>query len=200
VAVVAAPAPQAAALIDPSSYALASRLRDEVVMAPTWAVMAHFAESTGVPWDGLFSQVGPLSWLARNSSKPERRAPQGESFVLHASPAWSRAHLELEPEAVLPMLLDAFFATTGTRRQEPLFAKAHRWRYASTEQPLGEPCLWDEGLQLAVCGDWCLGSRVEAAFLSGSAAAGRINALPGGPLDEREPPHRLETQMTLGIR
>ncbi len=200
VAVVATPAPQAAELIDPSSYALASRIRDEVVMAPCWAVMAHFDEGTGVEWDGAFSHVGPLSWLSRNSSKPERPAVPGESFVLHTSPEWSRAHLELTPEAVVPMVMDAFFATTGVRRQDPSFSKAHRWRYAKTEQPLGAPCLWDEGLQLAVCGDWCLGARVESAFLSGSAAAGWINALPGGPLDEREPPHGPSTQMTLGLR
>ncbi|MFZ5445195.1 MAG: FAD-dependent oxidoreductase [Myxococcota bacterium] len=200
VAVVATPAPQAAQLVDPSSYALASRLRDEVVMAPCWTVLAHFGESTGVEWDGAVSRVGPLSWLARNSTKPERPRVAGESFVLHASAEWSRAHLELEPDAVMPMLLDAFFATTGVRRLEPTFVKAHRWRFALTEKPLGEPCVWDEGLQLAVCGDWCLGSTVEAAFLSGSAAAGRINALPGGPLDEREPPPALSTQLTLGLR
>lgn len=198
-AVVATPAPQAAELIDPSSYALASRLRDEVVMAPRWAVMAHFAEGTGVEWDGLQSRVGPLAWLARNSSKPERPKVSGESFVLHATSEWSRAHLELEPDAVVPMLMDAFFATTGARRLEPVMVKAHRWRHALTEKPLGEPCLWDEGLQLAVCGDWCLGARVESAFLSGSAAAGRINALPGGPLEETDPPPKATSQLTLQL-
>ena len=198
VAVVATPAPQAAALIDPSSYSLASRLREEVVTAPCWAVMAHFAELTGVTWDGCVSRVGPLARLIKNSSKPERGAAHGETFVLQASAEWSRANLELTPEAVVPMLMDAFFATTGVQRREPTFAKAHRWRYALTEKPLGEPCVWDAGLQLAVCGDWCLGARVEAAFLSGTAAAGRINALPGGPLDEKDPPPRLSSQMTLG--
>ena len=196
-AVVATPAPQAAELVDPTSYALASRIRDEVVMAPCWAVMMQLADSIGVEWDASFSHVGPLAWLCRNSSKPER--PDGESWVLHASAAWSRAHLELEPEAVVPMLIDAFFATTGARKGEPTFAKAHRWRSAVTEKPLGEPCLWDEEKRLAVCGDWCLGSQIESAFLSGSAAAGRINAIPRGVMEDAEPPHRLETQLTLGL-
>ena len=196
-AVVATPAFQAAALIDPTSYELASRIRGEVVMAPCWAVMAHFPESPGLEWDATAPQVGPLSWLSKNSSKPERPGEPGESWVLHASPAWSRAHLELEPEAVVPMLMDAFFATTGARKVEPSFAKAHRWRAAVTEKPLGEACLWDEERRLAVCGDWCLGPAVEAAFLSGSAAAGRINAVPGGVMEEADPPRRLETQLKL---
>jgi predicted NAD/FAD-dependent oxidoreductase len=77
------------------------------------------------------------------------------------------------------------------------FAQAHRWRAAVTEKALGEACLWDEERRLAVCGDWCLGAQLESAFLSGSAAAGRINAVPRGVMEEAEPPHRLETQLKL---
>ena len=33
-----------------------------------------------------------------------------------------------------------------------------------------------DGLNLTLAGDWCHGSRVEGAFLSGAAAAGRIMA------------------------
>ena len=33
---------------------------------------------------------------------------------------------------------------------------------------------WDADLNLAVCGDWCQGARIEGAFLSGQAAAGHI--------------------------
>ena len=199
VAVVATPSPAAAALVDPTSYALASRIRDEVVMAPCWAVLAHFPESPGVEWDASFSTVGPLAWLAKNSSKPERPVVPGESWVLHASAAWSRAHLELEPEAVVPMLMDAFFATTGARKVVPSFTKAHRWRSALTQKALGQACLWDEEKRLAVCGDWCLGPHLEAAFLSGSAAAGRINSIGGGELEDANPPHRMESQLSLGL-
>ena len=90
-----------------------------------------------------------------------------------------------------------FFATTGARKVEPSFTRAHRWRFGLTEKPLGEACVWDEELRLAVCGDWCLGADIESAFLSGSAAAGRINAIGGGVMEEADPPHRLETQLKL---
>lgn len=196
VAVVATPAPQAATLIDPSSYALASRLRSEVAVNPCWALMLHFEQLTGVQWDATFNTVGPLGFMARNSSKPERELETGESLVLHATSEWSRAHLEETPEQVAPQLLDAFFATTGVRRLEPTFIKAHRWRYSTTARPLGEPCVWDASMRLAVCGDWCLGSRVEDAFLSGSAAAGRILAM-GGDLEESNAPPPLVSQLAL---
>jgi predicted NAD/FAD-dependent oxidoreductase len=45
--------------------------------------------------------------------------------------------------------------------------EAHRWRYARVEKPVGEPYLLDRPGDLALCGDWCLDARVEAAFISG---------------------------------
>jgi renalase len=56
----------------------------------------------------------------------------------------------------------------------PAYLSAHRWRYALVERPLGEPCLWDEALRLGLCGDWCLGPRVEAAWMSGRALAAAL--------------------------
>ena len=40
--------------------------------------------------------------------------------------------------------------------------------------PLVIGALWEPTLRLGVCGDWCRGARIEDAFLSGHAAAGRI--------------------------
>jgi predicted NAD/FAD-dependent oxidoreductase len=180
--VVALPAPQAATLLDPLSFSFAARLR-EVSYAPTWAVMLAFGESLSLDFDEAVVRVGPLGWLGREASKPERR--EGEHWVLHASHTWSRAHLDDAPDTVAAALLDAFFATTGATRSEPLVATAHRWRYALPTAPLGEPCLLHESGRLVVCGDFCLGASIESAWLSGLAAGGRLNAL--GPTEVVEP-------------
>ena len=50
----------------------------------------------------------------------------------------------------------------------------HRWRYARVMEALGEPFLWDKDQDLGLAGDWCLGPRVEAAFLSGHRLAGSM--------------------------
>ncbi|MDP1922781.1 MAG: FAD-dependent oxidoreductase [Myxococcales bacterium] len=173
--VVAVPSPQAATLIDPIDFAMASRIR-EATMGPTWAAMLAFSTPLSVDFDAAFVNVGPLGWLARDSSKPDRK--EGERWVLHASADWSQAHVDASVEEVLPQLVEAFFVTTGAMRTEPVFAKAHRWRYALATKPLGEDCVMHTSGRLIACGDWCLGARIEAAFLSGSAAAGRLNAIP----------------------
>lgn len=56
---------------------------------------------------------------------------------------------------------------------------SHRWRYARVATPLGSPCLVDDERGTGACGDWCLGSNIEAAFRSGQAMAETILALYG---------------------
>ena len=155
-----------------------------VEMLPCWAVMAVFEQTLPVPFDGLFVHDAPVAWAARNSSKPGRPAP--ESWVLHAAPAWSREHLEADPQTIPGPLLTAFFEATGLDPAEPAFAQAHRWRYSMAAEPLEAGCLWDAGLRIGVCGDWCHTSRIEGAFLSGMAAAGRVleqSALSAGTVE-----------------
>jgi len=63
-------------------------------------------------------------------------------------------------------LLKAFSEVTGIR-VEPVHTQVHRWAYAQTLQPLRQSHLWDPRVGIGVCGDWCIGHRVEDAFVSG---------------------------------
>jgi predicted NAD/FAD-dependent oxidoreductase len=172
--VVSAPAPQTAVLLEGSAPALAARAA-EVEMAPCWAVMASFQDPLNTGFDGAFVHHSPLSWVARNASKPGR--PAAETWVLHGSPEWSADHLELEPDEVGRRLVAALRQALGGLAVEPDHVVAHRWRFALPVQPLPESCLFDAELGVAACGDWCGGPRVEGAFLAGAAAAGRILSL-----------------------
>ncbi len=166
--VVAVPAPQAAALLEPLP-ALAGRA-GEAGMAPCWAGLFAFKAPLDLP-DVVRPGQGPLAWITRDAAKPQR--PSGETWVVHASHPWSRANLERDVDEVLEDLRSALGTLAGPL-PETTYAAAHRWRYALADAPLGEPCLFDAETGVAACGDWCLGGRIEAAFLSGAAAAGRL--------------------------
>ncbi|MHB0960402.1 MAG: NAD(P)/FAD-dependent oxidoreductase [Pirellulaceae bacterium] len=133
-----------------------------------------FDRSLGLPFDGAFVHESPLSWMARNNSKPQRGSQ--ESWVLHASPEWTSTYLEDEPGEALPKMLDAFWQATAVMPRTPIYAACHRWRWALPPEPLPHRCLFDSSLRLGACGDWCSGPRVEGAFLSGMAVAGRVLA------------------------
>ncbi len=174
---ISAPAPQAAELLR-AVPALAEQAL-AVRFSPCWSVMIGLDAAFRLPFDGLFVNQGPLRWIARNASKPRR---DGNTWILHATPDWSSAHLDDPQEAVIALLLDALAdvsriaALPHGRGAElvPYFAEAHRWLYSSVADPLTDGCLWDPALGIGACGDWCAGARVEGAWLSGEALAGRV--------------------------
>lgn len=169
----AMPSSQAAALLRTASHSFAERA-DRAVIAPCWAVMALFPDV--IPGPGVLQPVeSPIAWAARENARPGY-PPGPEAWTLHAGAAWSRAQLEDDPDAVADALIAAFRDLTGA--PEPGAVKAHRWRHALVETPLGQPCLWDPDARIGACGDWCLGGRVEAAYDSGLALARSV--LSGG--------------------
>ncbi len=170
VLIVALPAAQAADLLAGSSQ-LAERAR-ACPLTPCWAVMVAFETRFDVPFDGAFVHNSPLSWIARNSSKPGRAGH--DCWILHASPEWSSEHIEDSAETVCDELTEALRRSAGSKTPRSKYLAAHRWRYALPPEPLTVGCLWDEATGVAVCGDWCQGARIEGAFLSGLAAAERI--------------------------
>jgi len=143
----------------------------QVQVAPCWTLMLAFpnAMQPGLPhlgpqWNAARSTHHRISWLAREGSKPRR--DHIERWTVQASPAWSAEHLEDSPERVTAKLRKAFSEVTGIRA-EPSHAVVHRWRFAQTQTPLGQSHLWAADMGIGVCGDWCLGHRVEDAFISG---------------------------------
>lgn len=168
--IVAAPAEQAVGLLGGSAPEIATAAAN-ITSAPCWAVMLAFDVPTKIAFDGAKVASGPLAWVARNSAKPGRES--GETWVLHASPDWSRANIERDKGDVTDALVSAFMKLTDA--PAPVFAAAHRWRYAQVKAPVGR-VLWAPEAGIGACGDWCLGGKVEAAWLSGKALAEEILA------------------------
>lgn len=170
--VLAMPAPQAHALLLSSQQGKALMpVLAGIAIAPCWTLMLAFPQAMqptlphlGPHWNAARSTHHRIAWLARESSKPGRSAI--ERWTVQASPEWSERHLEDDDERVKAKLLKAFTEVTGIRAQ-PSYAAVHRWRHAQTTEPLGQSHLLDAKLGIGACGDWCLGHRVEDAFVSG---------------------------------
>jgi predicted NAD/FAD-dependent oxidoreductase len=173
IAVVATPAEQAAALVATVAPDLAARAR-AVPSAPCWTAMLAFSGLLPMAPDTLRGgEDDLLGWAARNGSKPGRTGP--EAWVLQAGPTWSRLNIEANPDEVAAALSAAFAERLGTPLPSPIARSTHRWRYARAGAE-GSGALWDSDRRLGLCGDWLLGPRVEAAWLSGTMLAERITA------------------------
>ena len=162
-----APAEQTAALL-PRDFSGQAAL-NKVQMSGCFALMLGFETPLDLSWQGLKSGATSIGWIAVNSRKPARGG--AFSLLIQSQNAWADAHLEDPPEDLRKTLLQAASDLTGIDLSIANHQALHRWRYASTPRPAGQPFLLDPKKQLAACGDWCLGSKVEAAFSSASALA-----------------------------
>lgn len=157
---------------------LAPRMRQRltgVSVAPCWTLLLAFPQASqpgmgsfGPHWNAARSTHHRVSWLTRESSKPGRTAV--ERWTVQASAAWSREHERDDPARANAKLLRAFAEITGIHAT-PAHAEVRLWRQARTLVPLGRTHLWDDARGIGLCGDWCIGSRVEDAFVSGLALA-----------------------------
>jgi renalase len=168
-----APAPQTLDLLplsEPDRAAVST-----VRMSGCFTLMLRLPQDMALPFSASQVEHPLISWIAANHTKPDR--DPSHALVIHANNQWSDMHLEDSPEAVRDLMLDALkrlFPTIAW--DEILSVDLHRWRFASVEQPLGRPFILDPALKIGACGDWCLGNRVEAAFLSGQALAENLIA------------------------
>ncbi|GIX22124.1 MAG: hypothetical protein KatS3mg121_0907 [Gammaproteobacteria bacterium] len=170
----ATPAPEAARLLEvrPALAAAAAA----AVCAPCWAVLLGFEDPPPLGFDGAFVVDPVVTWMARENSKPERDTGGLDAWVVHAGPEWSEAQAGSEAGSVVEAVLAAAARACGRALPVPALAEALFLPAARVVSPLGEPCLFDAEAGLGACGDWCLGARVEDAFLSGLALAARVIA------------------------
>ncbi len=144
---------------------------DAVQVAPCWTLMLAFPQAMqpafstlGPQWNAARSTHHRIAWLARESSKPGRGPV--ERWTVQASASWSREHFDDDGLRIQAKLHKAFSEVTGILA-EPALALTHRWAYAQTLLPLGHSHLWNVRTGIGACGDWCIGHRVEDAFVSG---------------------------------
>ncbi len=166
-----------------------------VRIAPCWTLMA-VTDDLDWPWDAAEVERSELAWIARNDRAPGRQAAAGLApWVAHATPAWSLAHLEDNPEQVTAVLRTALGKLlTGGHAPRWHHASVQRWRYAQLTRPTsdGLDCWSRTDLGLGVCGDSFGDGSVEAGWHSGDELADEISAS-----FDAAPPASVEADLEL---
>ena len=139
---------------------------------PTVALLAVLDRPSGIT-DALTADRlhgSPFSFVGDNHSKGISPLP---AVTFHADTAWSREHFEDDPAAIAATLTAAATPFIGGARI--LEHQVKKWRFATPARLWPERYWATDGVVLA--GDVFAGpggSNVEAAYLSGRAAAGYL--------------------------
>lgn len=168
--VITAPAPQALNLLRNTEHSWAAPL-NSVKYSPCWVLLISVQSDSPVG----FSASSIFSSISNQESKPERTTqPSISSWVAHASPHWSKQHLELESADVQNILIDEFKKIVPSHAVQIVHSAVHRWRFAQVTQPMNTVALYDEQKSLFYAADACLGNGVEGALLSGRTVGQHI--------------------------
>ena len=133
-----------------------------------FCLMIGLAQPLVMGWDTLRVKDLPVDWIAMNNAKPGRN-PKLATLVVHSTPEWSDEHADADRDWVQEQMLKAVSALVGLPLEQSPHIALHRWLYASSQASPDIPCL--VGSKIVVAGDWCLGGRVQGAWMSGRAAA-----------------------------
>ncbi|MCS7078665.1 MAG: FAD-dependent oxidoreductase [Chloracidobacterium sp.] len=183
--VLALPAPQAAQLLArsqplPASLAALQRALENIPYYPCLTVI------WGAISDGMYPGVGALrataghyaiGWLAWLDRLAPQRVPSGMGVgIAQFAPQASRVLLDQPEGVVVQALAIALNADLHIDLPTLQWVQIKQWRYANPAATLTDLSLLTAAaeFQLEACGDYFLGGRVEAAFLSGLAAADRL--------------------------
>jgi len=173
--VLTAPVPQSVAMLDAGGIVLLPELRtrlEAMEYERCLAVMAVLEGPSQVPPPGgLGPAIEPIAWIADNQRKGISAVP---AVTIHATPAFSLEHWDGERRESGRALLDAAAEWLGAGIRT---FQVHGWRYSRPMQVDEDPCLLvSASPPLVLAGDAFAGPRVEAAAISGWAAAETIQA------------------------
>lgn len=169
--VLAIPAAQAHSLL-PASVAFAHS-REDVQMLPCFSLMLGFDEPMSLSFDAALVRGADISWISVNSSKPGRNP--AFTLLVNSTNRWASEHIDDDRDSVMAHLCQQTGKVIGQSIDHAVHKVIHAWRYANLPKQSSEQAfMLDEQQQLAVCGDWMIQGRVNAAFTSGHALAEAI--------------------------
>ncbi len=169
------PAPQAITLLSDSQIDLneaGQHAFESIHYQPCLAVMVLLNEPSQIPAPGLVKyDDGDLETVTDNQQKGI--APEQPTVTIHASPAFSLAHLEGDLKAAGQLLLDQL--TDWIPANSIVEYQTHRWRYSLAEVRSPDPfAALDTPFPLLMGGDGFGMGNVEGAFQSGLQMARRL--------------------------
>ncbi|CAL0301811.1 unnamed protein product [Lupinus luteus] len=161
-------------------------------LSSIWALLAAFEDplplpgGTEFPFEGAFVRgVDSVSWMANNTKKLLGSQSGGpHCWTFFSTAAYGRENKV--PQENIPSstaarvtagMLGGVEAALGLSEgslPKPFYSRLQLWGAALPTNTPRIPCIFDPFGRAGICGDWLLGSNIEAAVLSGIALADHI--------------------------
>ena len=135
-----------------------------IKMCASFALMLGFEKNLPLDFDVAFITNSDLSWISVNSSKPGRG--NYYTIIAHSSNTFAEKYFYEDSQKILHHLISETSRIIGYDLSGANYKTIHSWKYANNLKKKDCPVFLDKKNNLAACGDWCLGGRVEGGFTS----------------------------------
>lgn len=179
-------------LLMTSGLPLIAKQMKRLELSSIWALLAAFEDplpfsgNTEVSFEGAFVRgIDSVSWMANNTKKLlPSRSDGPHCWTFFSTAAYGKQNKV--PQENIPTatatrvkegMLEGVEAALGLSKgslPKPFYTKLQLWGAALPTNTPGVPCIFDPFGRAGICGDWLLGSNIEAAVLSGIALANQI--------------------------
>lgn len=180
-------------LLSSSGLPLIARQMKRVELSSIWALLAAFEDPLPIPpnaltfpFEGAFVKgVDSLSWMANNTKKLSCSPNTGpHCWTFFSTAAFGKRNKvpqesipAVTADKVKAAMLEGVESALGLSKgslKRPFYSRVQLWGAALPTNTPGIPCIFDPHGRAGICGDWLLGSSLEAAALSGIALANHI--------------------------
>ncbi|XP_074311430.1 uncharacterized protein LOC141647217 [Silene latifolia] len=175
-------------LLASSGLPLIAKQMKTLELSSIWALLASFDDSLPMkyPFEGAFVKgMDALSWMGNNSAKLSSIECAPNCWTFFSTAAFGKKNKvpqenipSVTTEKVTTQMLAAVESALGLSEgslKKPLYSRVQLWGAALPTNTPAVPCIFDPQGRAGICGDWLLGSSLEAAALSGIAMANQIS-------------------------
>lgn len=169
-----APSPQSCDIL-PKDFKYYQEIKS-LKMSPCIALMLGFSSHLNLDFDAAHVTNSDLSWIAINNAKPGRSS--NFTLMAHSSEDYAEKYIDDDKGFVMDHLISEASKIIGYDISRADYKNIHAWRYANNYNNYQinqkHDVFLDANTKLAVCGDWCVGGRVEGAFESAYNLANKM--------------------------
>ena len=150
-------------------------LKLKIHMQPNITVMLALKNQKTLPISSLKFNDDILAWAANENSK-KRFKSNLNLWTLQATLKWSKKTINKYKinKSIMSQLIERFVNLTGLEKNKIIFKKIHGWKYSYNYEKTPYLSIWNEKINLGICGDWFSGPKVENAWLSANDLARKI--------------------------
>jgi len=139
-----------------------------VKMSPNITFMVAYKNQPILPFSSIKFNDKIISWAASENSK-KRFKSNLSLWTIQTTDEYSRKYInnyKIKNKFITKDILNRLALLLNFDKKNIIFSNIHGWKYSYNLKPTKLNSFFSNKLNLGICGDWFMGSKVEHAWLS----------------------------------